>query len=530
MGCGPGDSPQPGRRQPGAHRSERRSPAAGDRRRAGLGWRAAVGSRLRGGSRHRHVGRRSDRGRSHRNGLPRRAGPGPAAAHRFGQDQRRPSGVGGRRGRADQGDAGHEARGHPQAPQLRGPEPGDRLGPAAAEGHRGAHALAQPRRRSPSGRGQRLRLVGHQRPRRGGRVRSRRGLNRGCRSGAMGLGGAGAGRHRRARGNPGSRGSGAHSPPGQAASTLGQDRRIGAGDGGGLAGVARGPLRRPGRRRCRQRAARRRGLDRRGGAEPHGPPVRRRLHRRRIAARVPAGRGRRRRPAAADNRDPGGLRLHRPGQPVGGHGTGALRMRAGLQGCPRPLRRGAPVPARGVVTRRDVRLRGGVGRPGLDTALHLRDRVRPDRAVVEHRRPPRCGRWPQPGRDRGRAGGRSVQPRGWPAVRGRPRRAYGLVAGGRRHGRGVRHPGVGCGRGGRVQRRDRRLTGERGRRQRDASGDQRPGRGGRRPAGRLRVGEGMGATAAQESRLPQRSGGARSGRPRGRGRRHRDSSSTGSLT
>ena len=116
LGRHPGHSPEPGRCQPGPHRPERRGPAAGDRRCPGLGRCRARRRGLRGDPWHGHPGGRSDRGRGHRHGLLRRTGP--SAVDRVGQDQRRPSGVGGRRGQPDQGDAGHEAWGHPLPSQL----------------------------------------------------------------------------------------------------------------------------------------------------------------------------------------------------------------------------------------------------------------------------------------------------------------------------------------------------------------------------------------------------------------------------
>ena len=78
--------------------------------------------------RHGNAGGRPHRSPRGRRRLRRRASRGPPAADRVGQDELRPSGVRGGRGRRDEGRAGHEARRDPAAPELPGPEPADRNG------------------------------------------------------------------------------------------------------------------------------------------------------------------------------------------------------------------------------------------------------------------------------------------------------------------------------------------------------------------------------------------------------------------
>ena len=77
---------------------------------------AVAGSRprrdqLRRGARHRHAARRSDRDRGADAGLRAARGPETVLRARLGQDQHRPPGRGGGRGRADQDGAGARARG-----------------------------------------------------------------------------------------------------------------------------------------------------------------------------------------------------------------------------------------------------------------------------------------------------------------------------------------------------------------------------------------------------------------------------------
>ena len=113
---------------------------------------------------------------------------GATPADRLGEDQHRTPGVGGGRRGRHQDDPGDEARGHPEAPALPHPESGDGLGPAAVAGHGRADALAGQRRPSPDRRRERVRVVGHQRACRARRVRRRRRRLGGRELGALGRG------------------------------------------------------------------------------------------------------------------------------------------------------------------------------------------------------------------------------------------------------------------------------------------------------------------------------------------------------
>ena len=172
-----------------------------------------------------------------------------------------------------------------------------------------------------------------------------------------------------------------------------------------------------------------------------------------------------------------GVRLHGTGEPVAGHGRGALRKRAGGARGARPVRRGAAGSTRRLAAGRDVRTPRCSGRPGrspVETAGDLRARVCSRGALVEPRHPAGRGARSQPGRDRGGAHRRRVQPGGWPApCRGTGRTGRGPARrggdGGGVRTRFPRRPGAGraqCG-----LRRHRHLY---RRRQRGAAGRQRP--------------------------------------------------------
>ena len=83
------------------------------------------------------------------------------------------------------------------------------------------------------------------------------------------------------------------------------------------------------------------GLDGRHRPEPLRPSDRSGVPGRGVAARGSAGDRRDRRESGIAQGDEGGVRLYRAGQPVAGHGRGALRKRAGGPRGARPVRRGA---------------------------------------------------------------------------------------------------------------------------------------------------------------------------------------------
>ena len=202
-------------------------------------------------------------------------------------------------------------------------------------------------------------------------------------------------------------------------------RKVGSGAsrrGGTLSRVARRTWRRArGRERGVRSPALGHGLDGRHRPEPLRPSDRSGVPGRGVAARGSAGDRRDRRESGIAQGDEGGVRLYRAGQPVAGHGRGALRKRAGGPRGARPVRRGARGRARRFSARRDVRpprRRGRSGRPAVEAAGDLRARMRPRGAVVEHRHPAGRGARTQPGRDRGRAHRGRVQPGGWLAPRG----------------------------------------------------------------------------------------------------------------
>ena len=128
----------------------------------------------------------------------------------------------------------------------------------------------------------------------------------------------------------------------------------------------------------------------------------------------------------ASNGDKGRLRLHRTGEPVGRHGTGPVRERAGGKGCPGPVRGCLPRGERGLPAGRDVRPRRGEWRPGrhrLGAAGPVCAGVRPDGPLGQrgHRAQRRAGT--QRGGDCGGARGRGPQPGGRHAVCRRTRHA-----------------------------------------------------------------------------------------------------------
>ena len=96
----------------------------------------------------------------------------PPAPDGLGQDQHRPSGIGGRDRRADQGRAGDEAGGDPAAPPLREPEHARRMGDAAGARDDGDGGVAAGVRSAAAGGGQRLRDLGRERARRAGGIRA----------------------------------------------------------------------------------------------------------------------------------------------------------------------------------------------------------------------------------------------------------------------------------------------------------------------------------------------------------------------
>ena len=89
-----------------------------------------IGSRLRRSARHRHRGGRSHRGHRAGGSALRRPASGRAAADRFGEDEPRPLGNGGRRCRPGQGDARAQARPDSAEPAFRHSEHPHRLGRA----------------------------------------------------------------------------------------------------------------------------------------------------------------------------------------------------------------------------------------------------------------------------------------------------------------------------------------------------------------------------------------------------------------
>ena len=99
----------------------------------------------------------------------------------------------------------------------------------------------------------------------------------------------------------------------------------------------------------------RHGLVGRHRPEPLWLPVGSGVRRRGVAARGFAGDCRDERKNGIAQGFDGGVRLHRTGQPVAGHGRGAVRKRAGDAGGTRPLRRSARARARRLAARRDVR-------------------------------------------------------------------------------------------------------------------------------------------------------------------------------
>ena len=123
LGRNPGHGGESGRRQRWADGAERAGAGAGDRGSAGAGRGGAGGGGLSGGTRYRDAAGRSHR--SGRGGRGLRAGPRgwPPAADRLGEDEYRPPRGRGGRGGSDQGAAGDEPGGDPEAPALRGAEP-----------------------------------------------------------------------------------------------------------------------------------------------------------------------------------------------------------------------------------------------------------------------------------------------------------------------------------------------------------------------------------------------------------------------
>ena len=188
-----------------------------------------------------------------------------------------------------------------------------------------------------------------------------------------------------------------------------------------------------------------------------------------------------------------------PGEPVGGDGPRALRLRAGLRRGAGPVRRRLQEGARRLAAGRDVRgcgrgERGSARRHRVGAAGALRAGERADRAVGERRRASRRCVRAQRGRDRRGARGRCLRPRDRAAVRGAPGRAHGCAAPRGRDGGGFRA----------ARQSPRRAAGGRvaGRRQRRSPGRERPGGGGRRARRRLRRGRDPRRAAAHQPPLP----------------------------
>ena len=318
---------RPGRRRPGGRgdprqrrqsgrlqqRPDRAQPeGAGGGHPGGLPRRRrrARRARLHRGPRHRHGARRSHRGQGPGQGLGRRPARGKHVRAGLGQDQHRASGIGGGHRRADQGGAFARAPPDPAEPALPQPQPPYPLRLAAARGAAGARALAEPR--ACAGRGQLLRLRRHQRPR-GPRDRARR-------------------RRHRAPSKTTARAPVPRPHP------LRQGRETACRPGRALRG---------GHGRTARACARRSLLQRERPAQPLPPPSR--GHRRQPEGVARRPRGRPRGPASAEPAAERGaaapaegrLPVHRPGLPVPGHGPGAFRDRAGVQGDAGALRRAA---------------------------------------------------------------------------------------------------------------------------------------------------------------------------------------------
>ena len=232
------------------------------------------------------------------------------------------------------------------------------MGDAAGARDDGDGGVAAGVRSAAARRGQRIRDFGRERARRAGGVRASerrfgrsrwREFPRGCSAARRGDP-AGAGRESAAV-----RGSLLRARY-AAAAALGQVRRGAPGAGGAISHMARRGGRRVGGRRRRIRhPALGHGVDGRRGPQPLRPSRGRGVPGRGIAATEPhraraSGRG-----AWPEDGDEGGVRLHRRDRPVGQHGRGALRARAGGARRAQPVRRGARGGSRGLATRRDVR-------------------------------------------------------------------------------------------------------------------------------------------------------------------------------
>ena len=172
LGRHPGIGGQPGRGEPGTDRAERGVAGTGHRGRARAGGGPGLGGGLSGSARHRHGSRRPHRNTRRGGGLRQGKRDGPTVADRFGEDQRRAPGTGGRGRRPHQDPARHAAGSDSETPALPNPEPGDGLGPAAAPGHRGTDGVAGPCGSSPAGGGERIRMVGDERARRRSGIRN----------------------------------------------------------------------------------------------------------------------------------------------------------------------------------------------------------------------------------------------------------------------------------------------------------------------------------------------------------------------
>ena len=129
--------------------AQRPGAGAADGAGARAGRRGTGGGRLPGGPRRRLRLRRPHRGTGGRGGLRQGARRGPPAPDGLGQDQHRPSGIGGRDRWPHQGRAGDEAGGDPAAPTLRQPEHTRRMGDSCRYAWRRRRRIG---RRSPAGR------------------------------------------------------------------------------------------------------------------------------------------------------------------------------------------------------------------------------------------------------------------------------------------------------------------------------------------------------------------------------------------
>ena len=371
LGRDPRHRAQPGRGEPGPDGTE---PAgAGEVHPGGAraGRHRARPGGLPGSARHRDSGRRPHRAGGDGCRVPPRTRSGAAPADRLGEDQHRTPGIGGGRREPRQGRARDAGGGDSAAAGLPGPESAHRLGPTSGTGDRAADGLAARSRPAAAGGGQCVRDIGGERACRGGGVRhARRRLlpRRGCpRTRAAGHhpppgGGGGFGRGNGRAGAGGGARRADDAPPSairkvaRSASRPGRSipvvaRRAGRRGVPGWRGISgkcgiagrhgvHGRYRAPGMRRAPRRrgppgkrgvrsAALGHGVDVRRGTESLQPPGRCGVQRWGVATRGAEGARRHGRSTRAAGGDEGRVRVRGRGWPMGRHGRGAVRERAG---------------------------------------------------------------------------------------------------------------------------------------------------------------------------------------------------------